>query len=234
MATKNKFRTEIEDLIEAGNLRGLLNKAGELHGHHCNYLAYGVIAGLYGIRKLGVSNTGMEEVIAIVETNNCFSDGIQMVTGCSFGNNSLIYRDYGKTAATLAKRDGKAIRLVLNPEFEDSREKEYPEAYKMFDKLVVRREEGSPEDYVKLMTLFAEISAKELNTPVEKMFLIEEKEIEIPDFAPVFESVKCAKCGENVMKSRVAERNGQYYCLPCARETFFELNGSGILQQKCS
>lgn len=232
MQTKNKFRSEVEELIESGDLLGLLTKAGELHGHHCNYLAYGVIAGLYGIKKLGISNTGMEEIIAIVETNNCFSDGVQMVTGCSFGNNALIYRDYGKTAVTISKRDGKAIRLALKPEFENSREEEYPEAHRIFNKLVVRREEGRPEDYAKLMNLFAEMSHEELNTPGEKMFLIEEKEIEIPSFAPIFESVKCAKCGENVMKSRAIEKNGQYYCIPCAKEAYFEMNGGGILERR--
>jgi formylmethanofuran dehydrogenase subunit E len=232
MQTKNKFRLEVEELIESEDLVGLLKKAGELHGHHCSYLAYGVIAGLYGIKKLGVSNTGMEEIIAIVETNNCFSDGVQMVTGCSFGNNALVYRDYGKTAVTISKRDGKAIRLALNPEFEDSREREYPEAYEMFNKLVVQREESNAEDYAKLMTLFAEMSRKELNTPVEKMFLIGEKEIEIPNFAPIFESVKCAKCGENVMKSKAVEKDSQYYCIPCAKEAYFALNGSGILERR--
>jgi len=229
---KNKFRSEIEDLIESEDLPGLLNKAGELHGHHCNYLAYGVVAGFYGMKKLGITNTGMEEIIAIVETNNCFSDGVQMVTGCSLGNNALIYRDYGKTAVTISKRDGNAIRLALNPEFEDSREKEYPEAYEMFNKLVVRREQGKPEDYAKLLTVFAELSHRELSVPVEKMFCIEQKEMEIPTFAPVFESVKCATCGENVMNSRVIEKNGQYCCIPCAQEAFHELNGSGILERK--
>ena len=232
MNAKNKFRLEIEGMIESDSLSGLLKKAGELHGHHCNYLAYGIIAGLYGIKKLGITNTGMEEIIAIVETNNCFADGVQMVTGCSFGNNALIYRDYGKTSVTISKRDGQAIRLVLNPEFEDSREKEYPEAYEMFNKLVARRERGNPEDYARLMISFAEISAKELNVPAEKMFWIKQEKIEIPSFAPIFESVKCAKCGENVMISKAIKRDGEYYCIPCLNEEFFELNGNGIALRK--
>lgn len=226
---KNPFRLEIENLIEVEDLPGLLKKTGELHGHHCSYSAYGVVAGLYGITKMGITNTGMEEIVAIVETNNCFADGIQMVTGCSFGNNSLIYRDYGKTAVTLiSKRDGKAIRLVLDPEFEDSREQEYPEAFELFHKLVARREQGTPDDFARLMELFAQMSFEELNVPVEKMFRIEEVHVEIPAFAPIFDSVKCAKCGESVMKTRVVEKDGQPYCIPCADESFFELNGSGM------
>jgi formylmethanofuran dehydrogenase subunit E len=229
---KNTFRTEIEEMIDRNDLPGLLKKAGELHGHFCNYLAYGVIGGLYAIKKLGVTNTGMEEIIAIVETNNCFSDGIQMITGCSFGNNALIYRDYGKTAATISRRDGQAIRLVLNPEFEDSREEEYPEAYELFDKLVVKREEGSPEEFGRFMGLFAEMSVRELNVPAEKAFLIKEEKIELPAFAPIFDSVKCEVCGENVMKSRAVERDGKYRCIACSKDEHFELNGSGIMQRR--
>jgi formylmethanofuran dehydrogenase subunit E len=232
MNARNKFRMEIEEMIDRNDLPGLLKKAGELHGHHCNYLAYGVIAGLYGIKKLGITNIGMEEIIAIVETNNCFSDGVQMITGCSFGNNALIYRDYGKTAVTISKRDGQATRLVLNPEFEDSREKEYPEAYELFDKLVVRREQGTPKESENMMTLFAEMSAKELNVSAEKMFLIKEEKLDLPSFASIFESVKCAKCRENVVKTRAIERNGKYYCISCLKDEYFELNGSGIVHRK--
>jgi formylmethanofuran dehydrogenase subunit E len=226
---KNIFREEIENMIIKDDLQGLLKKSGELHGHFCNYLSYGIIAGVYALKKLGVSHTGMEELIAITETNNCFSDGIQMVTGCSFGNNALIYRDCGKTTATISKRDGKAIRLVLNPSFEDSREEVYPEAYGLFNKLVVQRETGNPEEYKKMMKLFSEMSIKELTVPAEEMFIIKELTIDIPEFAPVFDSVKCSICGENVMKTRIIDDKEQKLCIPCARAKYFELNGSGIL-----
>jgi formylmethanofuran dehydrogenase subunit E len=229
---KNQFRLEIEEMIEGNDLLELLKKAGELHGHLCNYLAYGVIAGLYAIKKLGVTNTGMEEVIAIVETNNCFSDGIQMVTGCSFGNNALVYRDYGKTAVTVTKRDGQAIRLVLNPEFEDSREVKYPEAYELFDRLVVKREESTSDEYGRFMELFADMSKREINVPAEEMFSIKEEKIELPAFAPIFDSVRCEICGENVMKSRAIERDNKYFCIPCSKKEHFELNGSGITRRK--
>jgi formylmethanofuran dehydrogenase subunit E len=67
----NLLRNEIQRLIEVGNLAGSLNKAGELNGHICSYLTYGVMAGYVAMHELGVKGTGMEEVIAIVETNNC-------------------------------------------------------------------------------------------------------------------------------------------------------------------
>jgi formylmethanofuran dehydrogenase subunit E len=64
------------------------------------------------VRELGVKSTDMEEVVAIVETNSCFANSVQMVMGCSLGNNALIYLDYGKMAFTLAKRTGEGIRIA--------------------------------------------------------------------------------------------------------------------------
>jgi len=226
---KNQFREQIENLIEKSDLHRLHNKSGELHGHFCNYLSYGVVAGLYAIKELNVSNTGMEEIVAIVETNNCFVDGIQMVTGCTFGNNALIYRDYGKTAVTISKRDGNAIRLVLKPSFDDSREKEFPEAYGLFYKLVARREQGTPEEYGRMMKLFSEMSIQELNVPPDEMFNISKIKIQVPEYAPIFETIKCSICGENVMKTRIVEKDNKSLCIPCAEAEYFELNGNGII-----
>lgn len=224
----NSIRREVERLIEAGDLRGLLEKAGELHGHLCNYLAYGVMAGYIAVRELGVKSSGMEEVVAIVETNSCFSDGVQVVTGCTFGNNALIYRDLGKTAVTVAKRDGTAIRIVLDPDFEDSRGKEYPEAYELWDKIVAKREEVTPEEHERMMRLFAEMSIKELNQPVERMFRIKRMKIMVPEYAPIFASVRCAICGENVMETRARVKGGKPVCIDCVGEEHYILEGRGI------
>ncbi|MDW8103354.1 MAG: FmdE family protein, partial [Anaerolineae bacterium] len=96
MTLPTQPRSSVEFLIREGNARVLLLKAGELHGHFCPFLALGVRAGLIAMQALGVQeNPGMEDVVAILECNNCFSDGVQVVTGCTFGNNALIYRDVG-------------------------------------------------------------------------------------------------------------------------------------------
>jgi formylmethanofuran dehydrogenase subunit E len=224
----NRIRKEIETMIKNNDLQALLYKSGELHGHLCNYLSYGIIAGTYALKKLGVNNTGMEEIIAITETNNCFSDGIQMVTGCTFGNNALIFRDFGKTAVTISKRNGNAIRLVLKPDFENSREEQYPEVHNLFYKLVARRKSGSPEEYEKMTQLFSEMSLNEIKISTTEMFNIYEIEINLPEYAPIFENIRCEKCGENVIKSKIIEKDGQKLCVSCANASYLELNGNGI------
>lgn len=225
---KNPFRKDIEELIEKGDLKGLLEKSGELHGHFCSYSAYGVKAGYIAMRELGIRNTGMEEVVAIVETNNCFSDGIQLVTGCTFGNNGLIFRDYGKTAVTVARRDGTAVRIALNSDFDDSTAEKYPDANSLFDKIVVQREEATEEEMRRLMQLFTEMSLEMLEVPENEMFRIEHKTIRLPEYAPIFSSTKCAFCGEKVMATRIKERDGKPACIPCAGAKYYEMNGTGI------
>jgi formylmethanofuran dehydrogenase subunit E len=151
-----------------------------------------------------------------------------MVTGCSFGNNALIYRDFGKTAVTVAKRDGTAIRIALDPDFEDSREKDYPEAYELWNKIVTRREKATPEEHKRMMKLFAKMSINELNKPVDKIFRIKRTKIRMPEYAPVFASVRCSICGENVMETKARVKDGKPICIDCAEEEHHVLDGRGI------
>jgi len=224
----NPVRIDIEKMIREDNYKGLLFKAGELHGHFCNYLTYGVVAGCIAVKQLDVKSTGMEEVIAICETNNCFSDGIQIVTGCSFGNNALIYKDLGKTAFTLTKRNGKGIRIILDSDFEDSREEEYPEAYELWNRLIVAGEQGTPEEYGKMMQLFHKMSLEELKQPIEKMFKIQKVEVELPPASVMLPWVKCSNCGENLMENKARIKNGKPLCLSCANEQNYILDSKGI------
>jgi len=226
-------REEIEGLIRTRDLEGLLRKAGELHGHFCPYLALGVRAGYIALKALGIERVmGMEEVVAIVETNNCFSDGVQVVTGCTFANNALIYRDLGKTAVTVARRDGTAVRVALRAEWEDSFDSRYPEASALFERIVVNREEATQAEHEKLMRLWAESSFDQLKLPEEEVFDVKPMKIEVPPFAPMFASVRCSVCGENVMETRARVRDGKPICLECAAAEYYMLDGAGISIQK--
>jgi len=229
---RDSYRKSIEEMITKGDLRGLLEKTGELHGHFCSHSALGVKAAYLAMRELGIVNTGMEEVVAIVETNNCFSDGIQMVTGCSFGKNSLIYKDYGKTAVTVAKRDGTAIRIALNPNFEESRAERYPEANALFEKLVVRREEPTPEESARMMQLFFEMSVELLDADDSELFIIARKTITLPEYAPIFASVRCSRCGENVIATRARVADGKPVCIPCSGDEHYAMKGAGIYVER--
>ncbi len=219
---KEPLRKNIEKLIEKEDLKGLLENTGELHGHFCAYSACGVKAGYIAMRELGIKNMGMRDFVAIVETNNCFSDGIQLVTGCTFGNRALIFKDYGKTAVTVAKRDGTAIRIAINPDFVDSLTEKYPEAWSLFEKIVVRREKTTKEEIGRLTQLFNRMTFEMLDVPEEEMFRIERKTIKVPESAPmshpIFSATKCPVCGEKVLETHVRVKDGRTVCIPCSGE----------------
>lgn len=219
-------RYAIENAIREPDLPKLLAKAAELHGHFCPFLALGVKAAVRAVSELGVRSTGMEETIAIVETNNCFSDGVQFVTGCSFGNNALIYRDYGKTAFTLAKRSGEAVRVSVKDISRLLAERE-PEAQLLFQRVVVDRK-GTDEDQRRLRENWRRIGFGMLNIPDQDLFNVERMAIQVPAYSRIFASVKCSICGENVMEPRARVQNGQSVCIPCSRQEYNQLAGDGI------
>jgi formylmethanofuran dehydrogenase subunit E len=219
-------------MIREGDLEGLLKKAGELHGHFCPYVALGVRAGYAALKTLGIEqNVGMEEVIAIVETNNCFSDGVQMTAGCSFANNALIYHDLGKTAVTVAKRDGQAVRVAVRADYSTSFDERYPEAHELFEKIVANREKPTRGERARLSKLWAETSYKQLDLPEREIFTVEKKQISLPPYAPIHDSAICAVCGESVMETKARLRDDEPVCIACAGGERYVLDGSGISVQ---
>ena len=229
-------RTQIQDMIQRQDESGLLVKAAELHGHVCDHVTLGVRAGCLSVRRLGEQTTdGMEEITCIVECNNCFSDGVQITTGCTFGNNALIFRDLGKDAFTLIQRGGKAIRVSVRPEAMDKifalQEKIYPGAAQLFDKVITTRS-GTPEESELLKAVFLKGSFELLSMPLEELFLVSEVNVKAEDYAPIFQSCTCNMCGDKIMQSRARVYNDQTVCILCANDTFFQLDGSGISQKR--
>ena len=222
-------RAAVNAMIRGKDLAGLLGHAETIHGHRCPFLALGVKAGQYAMDYLDRENTGMEEVVAIVECNNCFTDGIQVVTGCTFGNNALIYKDLGKTAVTVARRvDGAAVRLVVHPDFREAMFGRYPAAGPLFEKVLVQRQ-GTAEDHHRFHHLWEGVARRELEeVDLAEQFLIETLTIQMPAYARILATEVCERCGEGVMESRIRVQAGQKVCLACAGEGYYMLTGQGI------
>jgi len=201
--------------------QALIDRARELHGHICPFVVLGLRASEIAMKKLGIRRAGEaetvgEEILAIVECNNCFVDGVQVATGCTIGNNCLIYLDVGKNALTLVRRsDWKGVRVYIDSE--NLRRKYFKkEASELFEK-VVKRREGTAEDAERLRKMWMEIGYAMANIPEEE-FKIEEVKVREIERAPIFESVRCEKCGELVMKTRVKFLDGKALCLSCYGE----------------
>lgn len=224
-------RKEIEQLIESGRMDRLLIMAAQMHGHYCPGLALGIMAGVYGMREMNRISDGLEDLLAVVETNNCFSDGIQFVTGCSFGNNALIFNDTGKTACSLVDRSGAGIRLVMRHEAREYIAAVNPEFSSAFRDVVNEHDRNvKVVAEFKLQGLAKAFAVLDLD--FDRLFARQPlKDIAVPEYAPSHESLVCSCCNETVMASRSVEKEGKIFCLECAGKTINRLTGNGIISE---
>ncbi|MDD5640067.1 MAG: FmdE family protein [Syntrophales bacterium] len=239
-------RNTLAQMIGDGDLEGLLHEAEALHGHRCPMLALGVKAGQYAINYLypphhthghGQSHghghghshgPGPGEVVALLEGVNCFVDGIQLVTGCTLGNNGLVVQDLGKTAVTVARRlDGAAVRLAVRADFREQMLARYPAAAPLFEKVVLRQE-AAPEERHRFQHLWEAIARRELAVPLEEQFVVQHLTIKPPDTRPNMATVVCSRCGEGVLAAKAKLKDGQNLCPGCAGESYLLLSGRGF------
>ncbi len=168
----------------------------------------GILAAAHAMKEMGVRSDGMEDLLAITETNNCFSDGVQFVTGCSFGNNSLIFNDIGKVAFTLATRDGKGIRVASIPGAKEYMRTAHPYFSQKYKK-VVREQNHSEEELAEFKKMGVEAAFSILKLDFNRIFKVEEVAVEIPSYAPSHDSIICEACGESTMSTRIVEKREQ-------------------------
>lgn len=220
-----------QQLLLDGNIKQLLEMAGMLHGHYCPGVALGVKAVDAAFRRLGITdNTGMEEIMAAVECNNCFVDGVQFASGCSLGNNALVYKDLGKTAATFYRRSGKgAVRICVKSfDIPVGTEEERREGDELFAKAVKRREKLTDAESARMKALWTQRSFATIDAADDVLFTITDVPVPTVPFAPIMDSLVCDRCGEKVMESRAVFRDSKPVCLSCAGEEYRMVIGKGI------
>lgn len=224
-------RQAVTAMIRDNDLEGLLRLAETFHGHRCPFLALGVKAGRYALDYLERESAGAEEVLAVVECHNCFADGIQVVSGCTFGNKGLIFQDLGKTAVTVARRrDGMAVRLAVRADILEAMFGRYPALPPLFDK-VVAQGRGTAEEEHRFRHLWQAVARRELlEVDLEEQFRIQPLRIPTPEGARRFATLRCRRCGDGVAAPRARVKEEQVLCLDCAGEPYYVLNSRGIAE----
>ncbi len=177
------------------------------HGHWCPGLALGIRVAEVALQKMGPHSED-EEVVALVETDNCAVDAIQYLTGCTFGKGNLIHLDYGKNAFTFIRRsNGEAIRILIKP-------LAWERVNPALAPLIAKVREGLATEEEQTQLRRARIEAI-LSLPVEEILDVQPVQSAIPAPARIHSSVTCAGCGEQVMETRARLFGGQLFCLPC-------------------
>jgi len=187
------------------------DKVIELHGHSCVGLALGYRAGKAGLQRLDSTKSPDEELVAIVETDNCAVDALQVLTGCTMGKGNIFFCDYGKNAFTIGRRDtGKAVRIVAR-----SLDGVLGESYEQLRSRAMGCA-ASESEMQRFQETQAEAPQRILDADEDILFKIEMVQLDFPARARIFSSVACSSCGEQVMEPRARLHNGKLVCIPCS------------------
>ncbi len=170
-------------------VKKLMEKAVHFHGHACPGVVLGVLVSKY-ILEHGNEFSIDEELVAVVENNNCSVDALQTLLGTTFGKGNLVFLDYGKNNYTFYNRKNKkAVKLSLK----SSR----------FGNQNLTKKERIEEI---------------LNSNPEEVFEIKYVSFNPPDMAQIHGSIICDNCGDPTMSIRIKNHDNKNLCIPCFKE----------------
>lgn len=186
------------------DIRALLEISRRDHNQLCPRQVLGVRLGLAGMRGLGYDEApGRKRLLAIVESDGCFADGVSAATGCTVGHRTLRVEDYGKVAVTVVDvQTGRAVRAA--PAL-DSRQK------------AAAWLPDEPHHY------FAQLQAYQ-SMPDEQLLTVTEVRLAVPVAQLVSRPgirVTCDRCGEEIINEREVVEHGQTLCRACAGRAYY-------------
>jgi formylmethanofuran dehydrogenase subunit E len=184
-----------------------------LHGHKCPAMPMGLRVGAAAMNALGVQRASDGQLMALVELGEhhcatCYGDGVQMITGCTFGKGNITRLHYGKWGLTLVEvATGRAVRVTPRAEA--------MAANKATAFFTEYREKGVPASQVP-PEVVEPLVAQVLGAPQEALLSVGEI-FDRPVVRPVdsFASLVCDACGEMVVEGYARLVGEQRVCIPC-------------------
>ncbi len=98
-------------------LKLILEKAAEFHGHLGPFLAVGVRMGLVGLKKVGKhcnDRLTIEASLPVHVPFSCVIDGLQVTTHCTVGNQKLSLKESDSIQARFKRKAGMEVIVALN------------------------------------------------------------------------------------------------------------------------
>ena len=189
-----------------------IKRAISFHGHECPGLWIGMRAAELCLRELGHHDEN--PLIAVVETDMCGIDGIQSITGCTFGKGNLIHRDFGKMVFTFYRSsDGKALRMSYRHDVMRSGGEELGQLLqKNLDGTITESERQ------RIAQLKEQSRQWIFSALLSELFAVTTPTSPPPRAARILSSLTCSVCGESTMESRTRRFDGQTCCMPCFAE----------------
>ncbi len=196
------------------NAKEWLEIGQKFHGHKCPAMPNGLRVAEAAMNKLGVEHTGDSFLHAIVELGDnhcatCFADGVQVITGCTFGKGNIEKSHKGKWGLTLIdKRTKRAVRVV--PKAKVMIQTKETAFFKNY------REKGVPPTQVP-DEVVQPLVDKVMNAPAEMIMTVSEIfEYKWNEPQHTFNSFACEECGEMVVTEYARIKGEKHVCKDCA------------------
>jgi formylmethanofuran dehydrogenase subunit E len=185
-------------------LQNLFAASAARHDHLCPRQVLGVRIGLAGAATLGLDIPRRDKrLLAILETDGCFADGIEAATGCTVGHRTLRIEDYGKIAATFVDvRTEAAVRITSRPDVRDKASEYAREAARHY---------------------FAQLLAYQ-HMPDAELLSVKPVCLKIPVGEIVSRAgvrATCVRCGEEIINERWLLIDGLRMCRACAHDGYY-------------
>ncbi len=187
-------------------------RCADFHGHVCPGLSIGYKAAKAAMARLKEDRSEDEEMVAVVETDACSADAVQVLTGCTFGKGNLVFKDYGKMVLTLYSRNtGKGVRVAMRPGAQPAD----PTHMALLQK--VMGGEANEKEKQRFREMHLKRSHHVLETPDHELFTIKEVRMPLPEKAKIEMSEPCSRCGEPTMRSKLTQVGEEMVCGECFR-----------------
>lgn len=185
-------------------------KCLEFHGHLCPGLAIGYRAAEAGLEWLREKRAFDEELVAVVETDACGADAVQVLTGCTFGKGNFIFQDHGKNVYSfVSRRSGSGVRVALRAGAFRPNERHMELIQK------IRNETASEVERSEFWVLHERKSHEILEKDAAELFTIHPVDVTLPPKARMEPSDACDHCGEPTMKSKLQQEGSSRVCRSC-------------------
>ena len=161
--------------------------------------------GLYASQLLSLNLPQDDKrLLAFVETDGCFADGVAVATGCTVGHRTLAVVDYGKVAAVFVDTETScAFRVSPHPAAREHATTYAPSAGNHW--------QAQLEAYCVM--------------PAQELLRMEPVALTTPVAAIISQPglrVPCDRCGEEIMNEREVVVAGRPFCRGCGGQRYYE------------
>jgi formylmethanofuran dehydrogenase subunit E len=188
------------------NLHEYLKLSSSRHSHLCPRQVLGVRMGLAGLSAIELEPPILhKEALVIIETDGCFADGVEIVTGATVGHRTLRVVDLGKIAAVFANvKTGMTVRLAPALDVRQRAPAYAPEIKKKY---------------------YAQLKGYQ-RMPEAELFTIQPITLD-PSLKVILSRpgvrTKCENCGEEIINERQVVVDGKIFCRTCAGERYYQV-----------